>query len=240
MGDILTQLIVGLVVTALTSIVVWLYRKNLLRKVQGVRQIYGDTFSVFRSDRDAHQDIYLECLRSTRIRFVGIGNYTFLKSPYPSETLLFRVLTERVVRKQEPLSVQFLHLSPTSRFLEIRAKEVNYQADEIRRDIVSSLRFSQEITRQLRLPNETVQIRHYDSQVLLRAVILDQCCFVGFYKLGRMGGFSPLVKVKCESELGMLAIRYFETLWLYFSRPAGEDLPTQDTDGLLSQHDLTG
>lgn len=216
-------MIVGLVVAAIVSTISWLFRKRLLKRIRGIQQIYGEATVIFDSARDAVKDIRTECIRSKRIRYVGDYNSTFINARYPQETLLFDVLNECVIRRQQPCLVQFLHFSPRSKFIDIRARELNYASDEIRNGVISALRNVQEAIRQLRIPKETVQVRHYDFQVLLRAVILDHCCFLGFYKVGRMGGFSPLIKIKPESELYGITERYFDILWEHYSYPGEED-----------------
>ena len=224
MYNIVENILLALTVTVINALASWFFRNRLLKRVQGIRMIYGESIITFSSAREAEASIRRECLRSSRIRYIGNYNSTFINARFPQETLLFEILEERVVRHQRECLVQFLHLSPRSKFVDIRARELNYSPDEIRNGVIDALRSVCEVLRQLRISEEKVQVRHYDFQVLLRAIILDNCCFLGFYRRNRMGGFSPIIQVKKGSELYQMAERYFDILWEHFSYPGKEDL----------------
>lgn len=223
LNNIIASVIGGLVVATVAAIWVWLYRRHLLARVQGIRQIYGDTLATYENAREAIQDIEREAVLSKHIRYIGDYNTTFLAERYPQETLLYRILEQRKIKKQQEILVQFLHLSPSSDFLEIRARELNYPAKDIRDGLLTAFNNVRTTLSMLNLPKELVQVRHYDFQVIFRVILLDRCAFIGFYKVGRMGGFSPVVKVSRDSEFYQAISRYFDVLWNHLSHPAEED-----------------
>jgi hypothetical protein len=165
----------------MVSFITFIYRRRIFNKIYGIIKIYGETRVVYNSARKAHSDIERESLKSNNIKYVGDYNSTYLDHRYPQETLLFKILEERELRKQQPISIQFLHFSPKTKFVEIKSKELNYSTEEIRSGIISALKNSKVVLSKLNLPEDKIQIRHYEFQVLLRAIILDHVAFIGFF-----------------------------------------------------------
>jgi hypothetical protein len=232
------RLFQGIFIGLMLAVIVWglylTHRKRLLDRLRCIREIYGRTVNVYSSAREAADNIKEECLKSRRIRYVGDYNSTFLNVPFPEETLLYQVLAQAHHRHREGVCIQFLHLSPVSDFVEKRAAELNHNPCEIRRGILAALQSVKDIERLLAPQRVSVHVRHYTFQVLLRAIILDHCCFLGFYRPERMGAFSPVLKLTPRSELYLAANRFFDVLWNDFSYPAEEDLQRPEVEEVLN------
>lgn len=227
--NILASVIGGVIVAVLATIWAWLYRTRLLARVHGIRQIYGEILATYQSAHQALADIEREAVKSTHIKYIGDFNTTFLAELHSRETLLYRILQQRQIKEQQQTLVQFLHLSPKSDFLEIRARELNYLTRDIQHELFAAFRSVRTTSAMLQLPKEFIQVRHYNFQVVFRIILLDQCAFIGFYKVGRMGGDSPVIKVSRDSELYQAVARYFDVLWNHLSHPAEEDVADMGT-----------
>lgn len=232
------QLFQGIFIGLMLAVIAWglflTHRKRILHRVNCIREVYGRTINVYGSAREAAENIKEECLKSRRIRYVGDYNSTFLNVPFPQETLLYQILAEANKRHRHAVCIQFLHLSPVSDFVEKRAAELNYSPCEIRRGVMAALHNMQEIERLLSPPKRSIEVRHYTFQVLFRAIILDHCCFLGFYRPERMGAFSPVLKLTPRSELYLAANRFFDVLWSDFSYPAEQDLEMPEAEEILN------
>ncbi|MBM4043743.1 MAG: hypothetical protein FJ279_01390 [Planctomycetes bacterium] len=181
-----------------------------------MRKVFGEADGSYTDADAATEDIKKEALRSKRIRYVSTYNTAFLAERYPDQTLLYKILKERNTTATAP-EIKFLHLSPESRFTEIRAAELDDPPQYIRDGVIHALRTVRVVLQKLNLPATTVQVRHYDFLPIFRIVLFDGCAFIGFHKKGRMARLSPMLHVRADSELYGAFSRYFDTLWDHFS-----------------------
>lgn len=227
--SILGSVIGGLIVAGLATIWARLYRARLFARLRGIREIFGEVLATYPDAPRARAEIEREAAKSTCIKYIGDFNTTLIAERDPSETLLHKILQRRRLHELET-QVQFLHLSPKSGFLEIRARELNRPPRYIQDELLAAFRSLRTIATGLHLPKDVVQVRHYNFQVVFRVILLDQCAFIGFYRAGRMGGGSPMIKVSRDGELYQAVSRYFDVLWTHLSHPAEEDFPDVETE----------
>ena len=213
------ELIIGIVSSVAAALLIflgrWLWSKHLVLTYAVLR---SGIVKVFQNADAAEEDIEKEALHSQVIKYLGVYNTTLLGRPVFNETLLYRTLSKR--SSDNYPEMEFMHISADSLWAKSRADEIGFPMDTITEGLRKSESCLRQVVLHLRIPGEKVHLRHHDSVLRFRILMLSDILYLNMYLPGRsmLGRQSPSFKIRRGAELFSVVEAYYNSIQEHASR----------------------
>jgi hypothetical protein len=194
--------------------------------VGGIQKIYRITrksgiIDVTRGQVALTQRIVSEFVKAKEIRVLairGLGIFAL------KDSLFWKYLPEKSAQQAR---LRILLLSPRSRFVEMRARELGESVESSRKGIELAINQLLKVKKQ---HNLNLEIRVYDELPVFRLFLMDEMGFISGFLDRRHGHDSPMILVK-RNEFSFFDLfdRFFETVWRYRSTDCEAALISQET-----------
>lgn len=156
---------------------------------------------VFNNADSAEQDIEREADSSEFIKYLGSYNTTLLGRTVFNETLLYKLLSKRNADNYP--DIEFIHISPDSKWASIRAAEISFPLEATKEGVTKNDSCLWHIIDHLGIPTEKVHLRHHDSPLRFRLLILPNVMYLNMYLPlhGTVGRANKAFKIRKDTEL---------------------------------------
>jgi len=208
-----TVIILNVVAGLLTVFLLFVFRKRVLSAVRtlpcrliglGLRRIYG-------SADHLKADFERAALEASSIRLMGVQLLLLVDRKEMRASLLGRLLEDN---EQPNLRVQLLVLSPSSRYVGVRAAEVNHPTPE---SLAADIRHTIEAIRhaQAHHPSRSaIDFRLHRENPTWSIALVDDQLFLSFYLEGKRRYHAPAILIRgSHSPLYKSFSKYFDTCW---------------------------
>lgn len=195
-------LFTSLLTAAFIILIVYIFFKKR-EKLLGIVDIF-DKFE------DAPSTLEIIKNANISIEFIGISARTFLESESVEEIMKKKI--------SQGISFKFLILDPSSKFVEIKAKDEGDDLEAWKYDINGSIR------RITKIKNETnpeqIELKTYDSLPIWRGIFVDnKFVYTTYYPHGYQGKHSPVFLIENKSDNFYTPLyNHFRYSWEYLGK----------------------
>ncbi len=220
-----THVVIGIFLGTIASILAWVITKNL---IVGIISFFGlfvlallvdfgyinlKTYIGFKKSGilNVYPNQYLctEAVKSKLdlVKTIDILTIRGLGICGLKDSLMWQKLVERAGQIQ----VRILFLDPNSKYVEIRARELDENTDRYKKGIL----LAQDSFRELKDRRVTIEAKMYDALPIWRLMSLDQYLYVSSFLPSKEGHHSAIYEITAEefSSLYNTFMREFEYLW---------------------------
>jgi hypothetical protein len=170
------NLVVALIVTILTSSLIWLFRKYIKKWIISIyKEARKADIQNYPSYESADKVIHKEMFNSTNVDILTIMGLSFVNNPQVpgrgKASIIGRLL------QNDTRKVRILLLDPRSEHAKQRAKRLKYKTTHCQFGILNSMSDLLEIQTE----HEGLEIRMYDANPVWRITVTHSGLFLGFY-----------------------------------------------------------
>lgn len=200
------------------------HRLGLFGKIQKIRRITRKSgiIDIARGQAFFTQRIVSEFVKAKEIRILavrGLGIFAL------KDSLFWKYLPEKSAQQAR---LRILLLSPRSRFVEVRARELGESVDGSRKGIELAIN---QLLKAKKRHNLNLEVRVYDELPVFRLFLMDDIGFISGFLDRTHGHDSPTVLMRAN-EFSFFDIfdRFFESVWKYRSADCEAALISQENN----------